>query len=86
MSERASRNRVICAERPVPEGWVVIGVYHNEACDGGDDNALIIKRPSRREVVWSESPIPHGYRVTRKTHSDHCPGDGDNAVLIECDR
>jgi len=83
MSERASRNRVICGNREVPEGWVVVGLYHNEACSGDGDNALIIKRPGRRELIWSSSPIPPGYTRVKATHSDHCPGDGDNALVIE---
>ncbi len=83
MSERASKNRVICRDRQVPEGWVVVGVYRNDACSGDGDNALIIKRPSRREVIWASSPIPAGYAEVKTTHSEHCPGDGDNAVVIE---
>ena len=84
MSEsKASRNRVVCGDRPVPDGWVVVGHYHNPACDGDGANALIIKRAGRREVVCIDSPIPEGYRQLAPTHSDSCPGDGDNARLIE---
>jgi hypothetical protein len=80
--ERASRNRVICRNREVPEGWVVVGVYHNPACEGDADNALIIKKPGKTEVIWVESPLPAGYERIRPTHSDHYPGDGDNAIVI----
>ena len=83
MSERASRNRVICSDRQVPEGWVVVGLYHNGACGGSGDNALIIKRPGRREVIWRDSPMPNGYVEVRATRSEHCPGSGNNALLIE---
>ena len=83
MTDRASRNRVICRDRGVPDGWVVVAVYHNSACSGEGDNALVIKRPGRRDVVWSESPIPDGYSVAKPTHSEHFPGDGENALVIE---
>jgi hypothetical protein len=83
MGDRASRHRVICVGRPVPEGWVIIGSYHNPACDGGGDNALIIKRPGRREVVCGDSPIPEGYAKTRPARLDSCPGEHDNAWVIE---
>jgi hypothetical protein len=65
---------------------VVVAVYHNAACPGDGDNALVIKRPGRREVVWAESPIPDGYTVVRPARSQHCPGDGDNAIVIERDQ
>jgi hypothetical protein len=81
--ERASRNRVVCRSRDVPAGWVVVGVYHNPACDGEGDNALIIKKPGKTEVVWSSSPVPEGFERVRPSHSDHCPGDGDNAIVIQ---
>jgi hypothetical protein len=80
--ERASRNRVVCRARGVPAGWVVVGVYHNPACDGDGDNALIVKRPGTTEVVWLESPVPEGYDRVRPARSDHFPGDGDNAIVI----
>jgi hypothetical protein len=80
---KASRNRVICGDRPVPNGWVVVGHYHNPACEGDGANALIVKRAGRREVVCADSPIPDGYRELSPTHSESCPGDGDNARLIE---
>lgn len=83
MGDRASRHRVVCAGRPVPDGWVVIGQYHNPACDGDGNNALIIKRPGQREVVCAESPIPEGYVRTRQVRSESCPGDRENAWLIE---
>lgn len=83
MSDRASRNRVICAQRTVPAGWVVIGEYHNPACPGDGNNALIIKQPGRREVVSKYWPIPEGYTTVRGTSSEHCAGDGENAWLIE---
>lgn len=83
MSDRASRNRVICSGQPVPPGWVVIGYYHNQACPGEAANASIIKRPGRREVVCADSPIPEGWRKLRSARSEHCPGDGDNAWVIE---
>jgi hypothetical protein len=86
VTERASRNRVVCRDREVPEGWVVVAVYHNPACPGDGDNALAIKRPGRRELVWAESPIPEGFMAIRTTRSQHCPGDGDNALLIERDK
>ena len=66
----------------MPDGWVVVGVYHNPACNGDDANALIIKKPGKTDVIWVESPVPAGYEVVRPTHSDHCPGDGENAIVI----
>lgn len=86
MSDRAARNRVVCRERGVPEGWVVVAVYHNPACGSAGDNALVVKRPGRRELVWAQSPIPGGYSATRATHSDNFPGGGENAVVIELDQ
>lgn len=83
VTDRASRNRVVCRDRGVPDGWVVVAVYHNPACMGEGGNALVIKRPGRRDVVWSESPIPEGFEVTKPTHSEHFPGDSDNAYVIE---
>lgn len=83
MSERASRNRVICSGRPVPRGWVIIGCYHNPACPGEAANAAIIKRPGRREVVCTVSPIPDGWRKLEQTRSEACPGEGNNAWVIE---
>jgi len=74
---------VICRDREVPDGWVVVGVYHNDACPGEGDNGLIIKRPGRREVTWRESPVPSGYATVRATRSESCPGEWDNAWLIE---
>jgi len=62
---------------------VVVAIYHNPACSGEGDNALVVKRPGRREVVWSGSAIPDGYSVTKPTHSKHFPGDGENAAVIE---
>lgn len=83
MSNRASRHRVICSGHPVPDGWVIIGRYHNPACDGESGNALIIKRPGRREIVCGESPIPEGYEKTRPARLDSCPGEHENAWVIE---
>ncbi len=74
---------MVCRDRGVPDGWVVVAVYHNPACPGDGANALVVKRPGRRDVVWSESPVPDGYSKTRSTHSEHFPGEGDNAVVIE---
>ena len=79
----ARRNRLICRERPIPAGWVVVGCAHSPACPGEGDNAWVIKRPGRRELVWEGSPVPEGYVCVRKAQSEHCPGDGDNARLIE---
>ena len=83
MSDRASRHRVICAGRRVPDGWVVIGRYANPACDGEGSNALIIKRPGRREVVCADSPVPDGYTRKRSVHLECCPGERENAWVIE---
>ena len=83
VAQPARRNRLICKDRAVPEGWVVIGQAHSPACPGAGDNAWIIKRPGRREVVAAASPVPAGYARVRPTRSAHCPGDGDNAWLIE---
>ena len=83
MGDRASRHRVICAGRRVPDGWVIIGRYHNPACDGEGRNALIIKRPGRREVVCGDSPIPEGYVRSRSVRSEGCAGEHDNAWVIE---
>ena len=73
MSERARRHRVICAHRDVPPGWVVIGRYHNEACEGEGENALIIKRPGRRETVCADSPVPDGWVRVREAETGECP-------------
>jgi hypothetical protein len=67
----------------VPDGWVVIEVCHNQACDGDGDNAVVIKRPGRREVVWLDCAIPEGYTETKRSHSARFPGSGDNARTIE---
>lgn len=67
MTDKARKNRVICASAPVPDGWVVIDEYHSPACDGEGPNAWVIKRPGRREVVWADSPVPEGYRKVKET-------------------
>jgi glutathione synthase len=82
-AQPARRNRLICKDRSVPEGWVAIGETHSPACPGAGDNAWIIKRPGRREVVAAASPVPAGYARVRPTRSAHCPGEGDNAWVIE---
>ena len=79
----ARRHRLICRDRAVPEGWVVVGHAHSAACPGEEDNALVVKRPGRTEVVWDGSPVPAGYTRVRRTRSEHCPGEGDNAWVIE---
>jgi hypothetical protein len=66
MTDRARRHRVICADREVPAGWVVIGFYHNPACEGRGPNAYVIKRPGKRETVCADSPIPEGYVKVRE--------------------
>jgi len=81
MTERARRHRVICADREVPSGWVVIGRYHNPACDGEEANAFIIKRPGRRETICADSPIPKGWVKVREAETSGCP-DG-RAWIIE---
>ena len=83
MATPARRNRLICKDRAVPEGWVVVGHSHSPACPGTGDNVWIIKRPGRREVVAASSPVPAGYSRVRPTRSQHCPGEGDNAWWIE---
>lgn len=82
-NDPARRNRLICKERQIPEGWVVVGQTHSPACPGDGDNAWVVKRPGRLEVVWERSPLPQGYTRVRRTRSEHCPGDGDNAWTIE---
>jgi hypothetical protein len=77
------RNRLICKNHPVPEGWVVIGHTHSPACPAAGDNAWVIKLPGRLEVVWESSPVPDSFLRVRRTRSEHCPGDGDNAWVIE---
>jgi hypothetical protein len=77
------RHRLICKDRAVPEGWVVIGHAHSPACPGEGENAWIVKRPGKLEVVWESSPLPDGYSRVRRTRSGHCPGEGDNAWVIE---
>jgi len=74
MSERARRHRVICADREIPPGWVVIGRYHNHACPGDGVNAMIIKRPGKRETVCADSPIPEGWIKVREAELKDCPG------------
>jgi hypothetical protein len=71
---------VICAHREVPDGWVVIGRYHNQACDGDGANALIIKRPVKRETVCEGSPIPEGWMKVREAETGECP-DGKAWVI-----
>jgi uncharacterized protein YbdZ (MbtH family) len=82
-NRRASRNRVVCTNRSVPVGWVVVGSYHNPACPAEGANAWIVKRPGRREVVCAGTPVPEGWRAVGEAHSDSCPGSGMNALLIE---
>lgn len=77
------RNRLICKERTVPKGWVVIGHAHSPACPGEGENTWIVKRPGKLEVVWEASPVPPGYARVRRTRCESCPGDGDNAWVIE---
>jgi len=84
-SQPSRRNRLICKQRAVPEGWVVVGHAHSPACPSPGLNAWVVKRPGRREVVAAESPLPDGYRRVRPTRSTHCPGDGENAWVIERD-
>lgn len=67
---KARKNRVICHERPVPDGWVVVGRHHSPACDGDGANAWVVKRPGRREVVVADSPIPEGYRRVKQVDLD----------------
>lgn len=81
--DKAARNRLICAGRPIPEGWVVIARCHSPACSGEGDNALVIKRPGRREVVGDDSPVPPGWARVRRARCEGYPGDGDNGWLIE---
>ncbi len=64
---KARKNRVICRDRAIPAGWVVIGEHHSPACDGEGPNAWVIKRPGRREVVWVDSPVPEGYCRVKET-------------------
>jgi len=82
-NDPSRRNRLICKDRPVPDGWVVVGHTHSPACPGADANAWVIKRPGKVEVVWESSPVPDGYARVRRSRTDHCPGDGDNAWVIE---
>lgn len=77
------RNRLICKDRTVPDGWVVIGHAHSPACPGAAENAWIIKRPGKIEVIWESSPVPDGYSRIRRTRSEHCPGSQSNAWVIE---
>jgi len=80
---RERMNRVVCKGRGVPRGWVVLGEYHNPACDGEGANSWIITRPGRRELVCADSPVPDGYRRVRQARCASCPGDGQNAWVIE---
>ena len=80
---KASRHRVICADRQVPPGGVVIELGFNQACPGEGDNSMVIKRPGRREVICEASPVPDGYERVRRTRSESCPGEGENGWLIE---
>jgi hypothetical protein len=82
-SDPARRNRLICRDREIPPGWVLVGHAHSLACPGEGDNALVIKRPGRLELVCEGSPVPEGYVRVRRTRSEHCPGEGDNAWLIQ---
>jgi hypothetical protein len=84
-SQPARRNRLICKQRAVPDGWVVVGHAHSPACPGAGLNAWVVKRPGRREVVAASSPLPDGYARVRPTRSTNCPGEGENAWVIERD-
>jgi hypothetical protein len=80
---REHRNdRIVCKERGIPEGWVVVGECHSASCSGDGKNAWVIKRPGRRDLICAISPVPEGYRRLYPTYSAACPGDGDNAVVI----
>ncbi len=81
--DKAARNRLICAGRTVPAGWVVVGLCHSPACPGSGDNALVVKRPGRREVVGADSPVPEGWARVRPARCEGYPGAGDNGWLIE---
>ena len=63
---KARKNRVVCRNAAIPEGWVVVGEHHSPACDGDGPNARVIKLPGRREVVSADSPVPDGYRKVKE--------------------
>jgi len=79
---KARRNRVICREATIPDGWVAIGRHHSPACDGGGANAIVIKQPGDREVVLADSPVPPGYRRVRPAEL----ADGGDGWVIERDQ
>lgn len=68
---------VICANQPVPNGYVIIRYGNSMSCPGwspGAMNTKTISLPSNNQTICSNSPVPSGYVVTRYGNSQSCPG------------
>lgn len=80
---------VICANQPIPSGFVIIAAGSSMSCPGWSatgTNTFTIKRPGNQEVVCSNSPIPAGYVIIAAGSSMGCTGwsaTGTNTFTIK---
>lgn len=77
--------QVICINRPVPPGWVVVGLRHAVNCNGLGNNAWTIQKlpsaPGSEMIICCNQDVPPGWAVVSEVHTVHC-GHGVNGLRI----
>ena len=67
---------VICPNRPVPPGWVIVGMWHSPSCPGFGPNAYKIQKLSApvgsEMIICANQPIPPGWAIVQYEKTIHC--------------
>lgn len=76
----------ICAHRPVPPGWVIVGERYSPNCTGCGRNTLIIQRLTTHlapeMLICKGQPVPEGWGIIGEERNKHCSGHGANMWRI----